>query len=378
MKILTVIIVALVFCSISYGQAKYFAFKNYKIQPDLYRRDYSEGKAFTVNHGKPENDDFSFPIFSNPSNKYAASKINQMLQISELEILKGFETKSIFERVSYDGGGIYGGRTDINFKVHNNNDKVLSVEFDQSSCGATCTYWVRYYNFNSGNGDLVQLKELFTETGFQKFFEFVAKRRVADLKKELVKKVELGERENYLNIIDCYEKDELEDYYIKNNSLYIDGENCFHKNQKFDGIETVSKFKTAELKKYLNAYGKSFFSVTGDSIKKYRSNALPQLFEGTIAGEKVLLVLNVDYYPDLNEVRAEYVYSRYGKGIFLEGKIDNNELSLTEKLPETDDSGLIDYIDNGFIKAEFVGQKIVGTWTNKDKTETYALSLKRK
>jgi hypothetical protein len=378
MKTLMVFILILMFCLLSYGQAKYFSFKDYKIQPDIYRRDYFEGKAFTPNLGKSETIDFSFPIFSNLSNQYAASKINQMLQISELEILKGFETESIFERISYDGGGIYGGRTDVKFKVQNNNNRVLSIEFHQSSCGATCTYWVKYYNFNSGNGDLVQLTDLFIETVYQKFFEFVTKRRIADLKKELVKKVEPDEREHYSNIINCYEKDNLEDYYIKNNVLYIDGENCFHKGQKFDGIERISKFKTTEFKKYLNTYGKSLFSVTKDSIKKYRSNALPQLFQGTIAGQNVLMVLNIDYFAEFNEAKAKYVYSKYGKGIFLIGKIDNNELTLTEKLPKVRDNGLIDYVDNGFIKAEFDGQKIVGTWTNKDKTETHELSLKRK
>jgi hypothetical protein len=378
MKKLAAFLIVLAYCSSSYGQTKYFTYKNYKIQPDMYRREYYEGKAFTSNLGKPETDDFSFPIFSNPSNKYAATKINQMLQISELEILKGFETESIFERVSYDGGGIYGGKVGISFKVQNNNDKVLSVEFNESSCGATCAYWIKYYNFNSGNGDLVQLTDLFTKTGYQKFFEFVTKRRVAELKREIIKRVKPDERENYSNIIDCYEKDDLEDYYIKNNLLYIDGENCFHKGQKFDGIETVSKFKPAEFKKYLNPYGKSLFSVTKDSIKKYRSNALPQLFQGTIAGQNILLVLDIDYFAEFNEARAEYVYSKYGKGIFLEGKINNTELSLTEKLPKATDTGFINSVDNGFIKAEFDGQKIIGTWTNADKTITHKLSLKRR
>lgn len=378
MKILKLIFINVIFCSLAYGQIDYFSYKTYTLQPDIYQREYSEGKAFTVNHGKSGNIDFSLPIFSHSSNKYAANKINKMLQISELEILKGFERKSIFEKVSYDGGGIYGGKTDINFEIFSNTQNLLSVRINNSSCGATCAYWVNYYNFNSGNGDLVQLNDLFTKTGYLKFYELVAERRVADLNKELIKKITPDERQNYSNIADCYENDELEDFYIKNNILYIDGENCFHKGQKFDGIEIVSGIKLAEFEKYFNDYGKSLFSITNDSIEKYRSNGLPQLFEGTIAGQNVLLVLNINYYPSFNEVKAEYVYSKYGKGIYLEGKIDNNRLILTEKLAVTNDTGLIKYVDNGFIKADIKKNKIVGIWTNKDETKTYKLSLKRK
>jgi hypothetical protein len=88
-----------------------------------------------------------------------------------------------------------------------------------------------------------------------------------------------------------------------------------------------------------------------------------------------MLVLNNGYE---NEMKAEYVYSKYGKGIYVEGKIKANELSLTEKLAQPRESGFIDYVDNGFIEARFDGQNITGTWTNKDKTITHELLLTRK
>jgi len=77
MKNLALIIIALMFCSLCYGQESYFAYKTYGVQPNIYRRDYYEGKAFTSNLGKPETNDFTFPIFSNSSKKYveAISKI---------------------------------------------------------------------------------------------------------------------------------------------------------------------------------------------------------------------------------------------------------------------------------------------------------------
>ena len=164
-NILTTAII-LIFCSFVHAKNDYFSLKTYKVRPDIYERAYEEGNAYTYNSGEAEPDQFSFPIFSNRTNKYAAQKINQTMQLSELEILKGFETKSIFERVSYDGGGIYGNKVSIKFDVFDNTDRILSVQFNETSCGATCAYWVKYYNFNSGNGDLIQLKDLFTEKGF--------------------------------------------------------------------------------------------------------------------------------------------------------------------------------------------------------------------
>ena len=355
MKKLALALIFLAFGSICFGQKKHFQYRAEKFNS--------------------EQNKFSFPIFSS-SNNIVTAKINQTLQISELEILKGFETKNIFEQVSIDDGRIYGGKVDINFKIYDNNNKILSVKLDESSCGMTCAYWVRYYNFNSGNGDLIQLKDLFTEKGYEKFFAFVTKRRIAQLKNEL-SKMPLSERSGYEGISGSYEADDLMDFYIKRNVLYIDGENSFSKNQKFASVEInrISQFNLSEFKLYLNDYGKSLFGLTRDSIKKHRSNILPQLFQGKIGNQKVMLVLNNGYE---NEMKAEYVYSKYGKGIYLEGKIKANELSLTEKLAIPKESGFIDYVDNGFIEARFDGQNITGNWTNKDKTITRELLLMRK
>lgn len=366
----------LLFCSFNYGQRSYLAYKNYKIQPGIYQRTYEEGIAYTYKTDKTGRTDFSFPVFSKSSSSYATKKINQTLQISELEILKGFEEKSIFERISYDGGGIYGAKVSIGFKVYDNNSKVLSVKLDESSCGATCAYWVKYYNFNSGNGDLIQLKDLFTEKGFEKFFAFATRRRIAQLQKE-IRKLHPSERGDFEGITGSYKADDLTDFYIKNNDLYIDGENSFSKNQKFASVEIkrISRFKPSEFNSYLNDYGKSLFGTSNNVVKKYRSNVLPQLFQGKIGNQTVVMVLNTGYE---NEIKAEYIYSKYGKGIYLEGKINANELSLTEKLPKPNETGFINYVDNGFIKAKFDGQNITGNWTSGDKTNTYELKLTRK
>jgi hypothetical protein len=354
MKSFTTLLIILALCSFGYGRVDYLHYK-------------------TINL-KDKSDKFSFPVFTNSSNNYTTEKINQLLQISELEILKGFETANIFEVVKIDDGRIYGGKVGIAFQVKANNSKVLSVKFDQSSCGATCVYWVRYYNFNSGNGDLIQLKDLFTENGFERFFTFLTNRRIAQLKAE-IRKLPATERDGFEGISGSYEADDLTDFYIKGNTLFIDGENSFSKNQKFSGVETVCQFRLSEFRSYLNNYGKSLFGLNGSAIKRFRSRLLPQLFHGKIGDQNVLLILNKGYE---DEMKAEYVYSKYGKGIYLEGKIKGNELSLIEKLPKPKENGFIDYVDNGIIRAKFEGQIITGTWISQDGTKIYDLLLSRK
>lgn len=314
----------------------------------------------TVREGKY----FSFPVLQDRS--YPAAKINQLLQIVELRLLNGHEEKSIFELAAFDDGTIYGGKVELTPTVYHNSDRFLSVGFREASCDATCTYWVQYYTFNSGNGDMVKLSDLFTTSGYAKFFQYVTAKRIAKLKRE-IGKLDPSEQESFFTKIYNYQMDELDDFYIKGNTLYIDGENSFLKNEKFSGIETVSAFRVPEFSDHLNDYGKCFFSMAKCSIGKFRSDDLPQLFHGTIAGQKVVMVLN---FGNETEMKADYVYSRYGKTIYVEGEFDNGKLTMTEK-------GFRNK-DNGFIDAAFDGARMAGTWTNEDRTETFELSIKRK
>ena len=98
---------------------------------------------------------FSFPIFDGRVNSVATTRINRLLQLSELQSLAKEKTRRIFDQVRVDDGSIYGGKVWMRSRIYSNNGQVLSVGFIESSCGMTCTYWNRYYNFNPGNGDRI-------------------------------------------------------------------------------------------------------------------------------------------------------------------------------------------------------------------------------
>ena len=236
---------------------------------------------------------------------------------------------------------------------------MLSLRFDEASCGMTCTYWIRYYNFNAGNGDLLQLKDLFTAEGFAAFNKLALRKRSARFQKELVK-IKSDQRETLLYVLDSYKEDDLNDYFIKDTSISVDGENCLSKNDKFSDIDMITKFNLHEFKKYLNDYGKTVFGIKNDSVSTYRSHELPQLFEGTI--DSSLNILLVMIHDDKNKMRGGYAYLKFGRLIYFEGELNGKELILTEKKDNSD--------DNGYINANFDGNKMNGLWTNKNKTKS--------
>jgi hypothetical protein len=325
---------------------------------------YSQRGYFSVKKIK-NNSGFSFPIFSFGNAFSVSKKINQLLQISELEVLKKSPDQNIFKKISTNNNGLYGGKVSISYAIQTNSNKLLSMKFDQASCGMTCHYWVRYYNFNAQNGELLQLKDMFTEAGYREFYKKIAEKRIKQLREE-IKKLDKAEQADFKEIESYYGDDDLNDFYIKNGNIYIDGDNSFHKNLKFSGVETVCMFTAAEFKRFLNVNGKSIFNLSNQPIKEFHSKSLPQLYKGKIAGKNVLMVINSGYKNDL---RAEYVYLRYGDGIFLTGELNGTTLSLSEE--NADDK------DIGIIKAEFKNNQIVGTWTSKQKNKVYKVLLNK-
>jgi hypothetical protein len=217
---------------------------------------------------KVSDKEMSFPVFSG-KNEVAVQKINRLLQLSELDQVTSATDKNIFKSVTGDLGGIYGGKVEMRFNIISNNKKVLAIQFDEASCGMTCYYYNRYYNFNAANGDLIQLKDLFTVAGFAAFKKEVSSKRIRAFEAELrSNKILPGDLEY---IKDCYKADELSDFYINSNSIFIDGWNCFHKNDKGFTIETETGFRLQEFRQHLNEYGKAVFGLTGKPLESFHS-----------------------------------------------------------------------------------------------------------
>jgi hypothetical protein len=327
---------------------------------------YTIGQANYFEHRTLRKDkDFSFPVFSHADDSFAVRSINQLLQLSELYLLDGYQKNNLFEIASADNGGLYAGKDKIGFNILTNTPKILSVMFDESRCGITCTYWVKYYNFNSGNGDRIQLKDLFTPDGFGSFNKIALMKRKNKFKKEL-NKLETGVRDNFPDVFDCIQDDDLQDFYLMDTSICIDGENCLSKNEKIGDFDMVTKFNLSEFKKHLNDYGKTIFGISHDTISRHRSYGLSQLFEGTMDDSLKILLVMEPYQK--NQIIGGYAYLKYGRLISFEGELHNKKLLLVEKM----NNG-----DNGYFDVIFDGNQVMGAWTNKSKTKSFHFIAKR-
>ncbi len=309
---------------------------------------------------------FSFPVFASTIAPAACLKINQFLQLSELQLLKGNEKEEVFENIIMDSSSMYSKKVQLSYLIITNTPKLLSIKFKDMSCGnGGCVESVRYYNFNPANGDLIQVKDLLTEEGYNSFYKYAAAKRVKALDQQLLG---LDEQEKMMweGIRICYNESTLSDFYVKDNILYMDGENCFYNTQKAEPIKRMDNFTLAEFRNYLNAYGKAVFSLSNEPLLTMKSKTLPQLFTGTVNDTAAVMVLNFTYGQDMKGI---YSYVQKGAAITMEGNLKGEQLFLAEVIAPV---GATPYL-NGL----FTGNQIRGTLSDRKKTIAFRVELNR-
>lgn len=320
-----------------------------------------------------ESKDFRFPIFARASDTKVATRINRLLQLSELySLAKPPYSSRMFAQSRANDGSIYGGKVSLIVTVYTNNNRILSLGFDQSACGATCGYWNRYYNFNSGNGDRIELRDLFTPKGYKSFQESLLKRRTVKYQKEVKNKVELQYQESYMDTVGCFEAADLADFRIWSRSIVVDGYNCLTKGQKFDGLDMTVAMPVSGFTRYLNRYGRTVFDLDPGSISSFRSRELPQLFEGSVNGTyPIAMVLTPDFGTGFG---GFYAYLKYGEGLALKGNKIGNEFKFDEYIlsPKVVDGPLGEIrkaIVSGHISGQINGLSFEGVWSDTAQTK---------
>ncbi len=314
-----------------------------------------------------EGKEFHFPIVQ-CTDKLIEEKINILLQLGELDLIKGKEKESIFEVTTINNGTIYGGKVSIDYKVLANTDKILSIKFNQSSCGATCAYWVRYHNFNPKNGDRYGLKDFFNDANYKTFKSIITPLRQNKIKKQIEQQIKSGDNLEQLEeyLYSYIENDDLDDYYFTSDSLYFDNENLLSKHDKFWDLDHITAVSIETVKHLLNDFGKSAL-ITGENLKTFRSMTEPQLYEGTLDNKSRFYLLFKEDYQ--NHFIGTYAYKKYGRAISLEGSLDNDEYMFKES---NDDNDVI-----ATITFKQMGINLTGNWKDK-KGITLTLNVNRK
>lgn len=319
-------------------------------------------KNFEIVSLEMENN-FSFPVFSKSNDTLLGNKINHLLQLTELELLHGYEKKNPFERVAINLINPIPGKEMIQYSIYQNNARLLSFSLAQSFCGAGCTYWCSYYNFNPENGELIHLKDLFSPKGYEVFIQKLDQKRIAVFK-QWINKQDSSKREEFEGIPTCYEHAPNTDYYIKNDSIFIDGSICFGKNLMYSNLDPITSFHKKELKKYLNDYGLLVFGFKKGKLTTYHSNHLPQLFTGKLADDSIAFILSQPQNGNLNGV---YFNKTTGQCMQLRGGAVKEGIKLDEFDEEEKPQGSILF--------RFNNQNLIGIRFTKDKKQRQAFEV---
>lgn len=315
-----------------------------------------------------------FPVFLSGSKKPAVEKINQFLQLSELELIKGKINKNIFKKVSINNGSLYGAKVRISFDVKSNNNKILSIVFDEASSGMTSHYYNKFYNFNAGNGDFITMPDLFTTEGYETFKTYsIAKRKInLQRQEDSLQKADGKPANNNLQDIFGLFKLNDDEFYIERNQLFIDDIGALGKWGLFYGYDMACPFDVSEFSNYLNDYGKALFSFKKNDITAFHSKSIQQLYKGFLGDSvPIALILRPNYMDDYGYLNVDgiYAYTKYGKGIYLHGKTKDDFLMLNEE----DETGE----RKAEIITEFKNYTIEGTWTNVKTNQAYKFYVKR-
>lgn len=330
---------------------------------------------FTIHDITDEERYMSFPVLSGGS-IYAVNKINNHLQLSELEIINGKKYKSIFDRVTRDQLGLYGRKTALSYEVLSNSDRNFTIRLYQESCGMTCHYWVSYHNFNPQNGDRYSsLRDFFTEENYKHFHAYVTTKRQINLSRQIQEDEEYskGYEENAREFLELIAESDLKSFYFNNDSIFFDSSNLLHKNGPFQGLDHVIGIPIKDIAYLLNDFGKAAL-LTGKNLKNFRSESEPQLHEGTIASDLGIYMLFRREYTNEDEGTTEYVgiyaYKKHGQGINLRGKEKGNSFDLTEYDDELEEKASLKFtLKNNVLK---------GTWTDLKTKKKLSFNAKRK
>jgi len=291
---------------------------------------------------KTRGESLSFPVFSRSGNTPATNKINRFLQLSELQILQGYEKVDIFEMIAGEDSNY-----DISCDIKQNTAQLLSVRFNLATCGATCYYWTNCYNFNAQTGDPVQLGDLLTAEGLEAFYAKATARWSTQMDAAL-KKQDANINEEMQQFKECFNDSPytlLESFYVQGNDLYIDAENCLPKFAKFYDIDTAVRFSIKELTPYLNDYGRSIFKLSSKPLTAFKSELLKELIVFTNKDKSVVLAMvkghqdyNEFFYADLKNNIREVFEGNYNTSVLkladYDGKDKTAQLTATIKANE--------------------------------------------
>lgn len=328
--------------------------------------------AISEYKGKDQfNREFVFPVVSLEMNSIAADRINNIIQLDLLNCNYKTDRDSLFNNLSEDGSH---GVTKINYEITSNTDLIFSIVFEIVTYAAYEDTHKYAYNFISKTGKFLDFNSVFNRDQmnwiYTKAKHQFNQSAIEIIKSDYLYSIETGKLlqdevfSSYAAIFDCIYKTEFYNFYIKDNYVVFDRDNCFNRGSR--AFEPNFSYKL-DLDKTSN----SIFTEQGQYIlsenldhKNWRHaiNSSRLILTGLI-DSKYSFVMTVNKSTDLNNYYGSYWYTKHGKEIELRGQIDDiGDLILKEE------NGMFRFeCENGWIKSH-------GIWSD-NKGNRYNVSL---
>ena len=315
-----------------------------------------------------DNVDLVFPIISCENSK-VKEKINTYIQLSELDIIKGLEKNSIFEKrfdeAKFTFPGIPEGLLDLNYQLLYNAQNNFSFSLYHIYQWATLSYWIEYYNFNPQNGDRYFLKDFFDSTNFHKMKEIL----YPHFKELFYSDKNQCKDINTKYYLDIFLNEEFlfEDFYFTKDSLFLDIFNILGKNDKSCFEETRFGVPILKIKHLLNEYGIAAM-ISGKNLYKYSYIGGIQFYKGKV-DEKYDFYLLYSLNERKTYLNGKFIIINTGKVYNFEGSVTNNifEFPINE----------IDNRKEGSVKFEFKDNCLIGSKLDSFNRVEFSLKAKR-
>ena len=159
MRIL-LIILSFLFTSYSFGQSA--SFKEIKIKPKTERY---TAKEFTI----------KYPVIVTKNSK-VDELINAQVKDKMLDLGQEDDTMRLKNALDYHISDL--GLTDLSYTVTYNKSGLLSFFIFAQGCGAYCSSWRTYFNFDLATGKQIAINDLFLSNNLESFKNIVQKKKV--------------------------------------------------------------------------------------------------------------------------------------------------------------------------------------------------------
>jgi len=289
--------------------------------------------------------EMSMPFISDTGKN--AWKMNTFIYQSELERKAPTSLTAPMQNFDY-------GLSSTWFETNRNDHLVLSIMVGGEGCGASCSEWNHYYNFDPSNGRIITIYDLLSREGMVKL-----SKRLLPYWQSFGDSLDLDSEsmDQFFNKRFVGLLPFITDYMIIGNQtvkLIVETGKTYERD--FGDLEIEYSFNV--LKPYLSDYGRRI--LLGEENNAIQpNNLLDQLYKGTI-GNSIITLMITGLYD--SEFSGFYYYDKYGEQIPLSVKSDGTMATFTCGENET-------------IKAKITPNGLVGTWKSKGKTLPFKVSL---